>query len=237
MTIAYSGDSITFPDSSVQSSAQVGLKNRIINGGFTLNQRNYVSGTALAAGAYGHDRWKAGASGCTYTFTQGALGVNTIITITAGSLIQVIEGCNVAEGGTYILSDTGTAQGKLNTGAYGTPTVTGWVAGTNLPIEFNTGTVGNVQLEKGSTATSFDYRDYGREIIMCQRYYETVSALIGTDPGNPSYYFFYKVTKRATPTVGGLSGTVTTLTSNSDAWSGFSTVGRTSATLTASAEL
>jgi hypothetical protein len=28
-----------------------------------------------------------------------------------------------------------------------------------------------VQLEKGSTATSFDYRDYGRELIMCQRYY------------------------------------------------------------------
>ena len=28
-----------------------------------------------------------------------------------------------------------------------------------------------VQLEKGSTATSFDYRDYGRELIMCQRYF------------------------------------------------------------------
>ena len=28
-----------------------------------------------------------------------------------------------------------------------------------------------VQLEKGATATSFDYRDYGREMIMCQRYY------------------------------------------------------------------
>ena len=29
----------------------------------------------------------------------------------------------------------------------------------------------NVQLEKGSTATSFDSRDYGRELAMCQRYY------------------------------------------------------------------
>jgi hypothetical protein len=29
----------------------------------------------------------------------------------------------------------------------------------------------NIQLEKGSTATSFDYRDYGRELILCQRYY------------------------------------------------------------------
>jgi hypothetical protein len=31
-----------------------------------------------------------------------------------------------------------------------------------------------VQLEKGSTATAFDYRDYGRELIQCQRYFENV---------------------------------------------------------------
>ena len=29
----------------------------------------------------------------------------------------------------------------------------------------------NIQLEKGPTATSFDYRDYGRELILCQRYF------------------------------------------------------------------
>ena len=29
-----------------------------------------------------------------------------------------------------------------------------------------------VQLEKGSTATSFDYRPYGTELALCQRYYE-----------------------------------------------------------------
>jgi hypothetical protein len=31
--------------------------------------------------------------------------------------------------------------------------------------------VGNAQLEKGSTATSFDYRPYGTELSLCQRYY------------------------------------------------------------------
>jgi len=173
------GGSITFNDLSVQASAQVGIKNRVIDGGFILNQRVYVSGTSLPSGTYGHDRWKGGASAGTYTFTQGALGVNTTITITAGSIIQVIEGCNVAEGGTYVLSWTGTAQGRLNGGAFGssgTVTVTGWVAGTNLNVEFNTGTCGSVQLEKGSTATSFDYRDYGRELIMCQRYLPAWSA-------------------------------------------------------------
>ena len=30
-----------------------------------------------------------------------------------------------------------------------------------------------VQLEKGSTATSFDYRPYGTELQLCQRYYQT----------------------------------------------------------------
>jgi hypothetical protein len=41
------------------------------------------------------------------------------------------------------------------------------VVGTNGATLYITG----VQLEKGSTATSFDVRDYGRELMMCQRYY------------------------------------------------------------------
>ena len=50
-----------------------------------------------------------------------------------------------------------------------------------------------VQLEKGSTATSFDYRDYGRELAMCQRYYQQ-SFPIGTAPaqnagGTGAVYF------------------------------------------------
>lgn len=173
---------VTFPDASVQASSQVGMKNKIIDGGFIINQRGYVSGTALSAGSYGHDRWKAGAGGGTYTFTQGALGVNTTITITAGTVVQVIEGCNLPEGGTYVLSWTGTAQGRLNGGAYGssgTVTVTGWVAGTNLNVEFSTGTLGSVQLEKGSTASSYDHRPYGTELQLAQRYYTALGMATG----------------------------------------------------------
>jgi hypothetical protein len=33
-----------------------------------------------------------------------------------------------------------------------------------------------VQLEKGSTATSFDYRPYGTELALCQRYYYKIQA-------------------------------------------------------------
>jgi hypothetical protein len=41
------------------------------------------------------------------------------------------------------------------------------VVGTNGATFYITG----VQLEKGSTATSFDYRPYGAELALCQRYY------------------------------------------------------------------
>ncbi len=44
------------------------------------------------------------------------------------------------------------------------------VVGTSGATFYITG----VQLEVGATATSFDYRDYGRELIMCQRYYSEV---------------------------------------------------------------
>jgi hypothetical protein len=42
------------------------------------------------------------------------------------------------------------------------------VVGTNGATFYITG----VQLEKGSTATSFDYRPYGTELVLCQRYYQ-----------------------------------------------------------------
>jgi len=144
-------------------------KNKIINGNFAINQRG-VSGTVvLAAGAYGHDRFKAGAAGCTYTFAT--LENITTITISAGSLIQVIEGLNLFSGN-VVLSWEGTAQGKIGTGAYGNSGVTGTaVGGTDLSVEFSTGTLSLVQLETGSYKSAFEHRPYGMELSLCQRYY------------------------------------------------------------------
>ena len=192
------------------------FKNRIIDGGFTINQRGYVSGTSLSSGSYGHDRWKGGASGGTYTFTQASAGVNTTITITAGSIIQVIEGANLPEGGTYVLSWTGTAQGKIGSGSFGASGITGTItAGTNTNIEFNTGTCGNVQLEVGSTATSFDYLDYGRSLIQCQRYFVRLINGNGQELGSGWNYdssqlsglLYAPVSMRATPSIISSSGT------------------------------
>ena len=185
------------------------LQNRLINAGFAINQRGYVSNTALSAGTYAHDRWKAGASGCTYTFTQGSAGVPIVITITAGSLQQVIEGCNMPDGGTFTLSWTGTAQGRVNGGGYSTSPliVTGLTAGANCTVEFNTGTCSFPQLEVGSSATGFEYRQYGTEFNLCQRYYEVggVSGYCPTASGFTAGTYvgasaLWKVTKRASPT-------------------------------------
>ena len=62
---------------------------------------------------------------------------------------------------------SGTA-GAWATGNIVQPTGTVSVVGTNGATFYITG----VQLEKGSAASAFDYRDYGRELAMCQRYYE-----------------------------------------------------------------
>jgi hypothetical protein len=69
-----------------------------------------------------------------------------------------------------------------------------------------------VQLEKGSTATSFDYRPYGTELQLCQRYYELLSdtgtgngafaaAGYGGTGGSSTQQMMFKATKRATPSI------------------------------------
>lgn len=145
-------------------------RNRLHNGGFGINQRAQVSGAALTVGVYGHDRWKAGAGGCTYTFTQTQPA--TVITITAGTLQQVVEALTV-EGGSYTLSWVGTATARINSGSYlASPiTVTGLSSNTAITVEFNTGTVDRAQLEPGTAATVFARRSYRFELAECQRFY------------------------------------------------------------------
>jgi hypothetical protein len=61
------------------------------------------------------------------------------------------------------------------------------VVGTNGATFYITG----VQLEKGSTATSFDYRPYGTELQLCQRYFYLH---VSGSPFNISMGFYYNST-------------------------------------------
>lgn len=84
------------------------------------------------------------------------------------------------------------------------------VVGTNGATWYITG----VQLEKGTTASAFTFRDYGHELILCQRYFENFSGVcIATSGIYKDYYF--RTTKRAGPTIVNLyitSGTGLTFT-------------------------
>ena len=175
-------------------------ENLIINGNFAINQRAYVSGTALPAvptimNGYGHDRWKAGAGGCTYTFA--AVIPDTTVTITAGTLTQIIE-AGVIDGGPYTLSWAGTAQARVYqgapTGAYAASPLTppALTLGANTIVEFNTGTITRVKFESGAAATPFNRLSMARCMTDCQRYYQIgtlyCDGLYATNAGNAIYF-------------------------------------------------
>jgi hypothetical protein len=78
-----------------------------------------------------------------------------------------------------------------------------------------TWTIGNVQLEKGSTATSFDYRPYGTELALCQRYFQQIAKGNTTNIIGMGSYFsatradgvtFLPVSMRTTPTFSVVTG-------------------------------
>jgi hypothetical protein len=74
------------------------------------------------------------------------------------------------------------------------------VVGTNGATFYITG----VQLEVGSAATTFDYRPYGTEFALCQRYYiqpaSTIYAMLYRGDNQQMSIYQYPVTMRATPT-------------------------------------
>lgn len=145
------------------------LLNFIDNSQFWINVRGYVTNTALSAGAYAHDRWKAGASGCTYTFGAGTPYVQ--ITITAGSLVQVVPAHYIA-GGDYVLSWTGTAQCRVNGGSYQSSPIalTSLPANTNVTLEWGTGTLSKAILVAGATPAQYLSPRRAVERLFCEQF-------------------------------------------------------------------
>ena len=98
-------------------------------------------------------------------------------------------------------------------------------ATTGIEIVFTVGaltagltwTVGNVQLEKGSTATSFDYRPYGTELALCQRYYWSTNSsgssnnfiawIYAVNTTNAYGYLYFPVSMRTFPSAVTYAGT------------------------------
>jgi hypothetical protein len=112
-----------------------------------------------------------------------------MVTINSGGGVeQVIERANMPAG-TYVLTWTGTATGRVyNSGAtppsYAASPITVTIDGTaNVEVEFTasggTRTLQNVQLEAGSVPSAFEQRPIGTELALCQRYYYRVTSRSG----------------------------------------------------------
>lgn len=175
-----------------------------------------------------------------YPFTYTVSSANTwqqiSITIagdTTGTWVGGTNGIGVSVNfdlgsGSSNLSTAGAWAGAGYIGATGDTKI----IGTLNAVWYITG----VQLEVGSTATQFDYRDYGRELIMCQRYYAKLGGTgasgymaIGSGIGRSgtlySGYIKFPVTMRTAPTLA-ISGAMAMMYSG-DNWVNISTIAST----------
>jgi len=138
----------------------------------TLSFRVYSSLTGTFGGSV-----KNSAGNRSYPFTYTISSANTwetkTVTIagdTTGTWLTT-NGIGIdLNFGLGVGSSTSAAAGAWAAGNYVSATGATSVVGTNGATFYITG----VQLEKGSTATSFDYRPHGTELQLCQRYYQTL---------------------------------------------------------------
>jgi hypothetical protein len=136
-----------------------------------------------------------------FTYSIGVANTWTTISVTiAGDTtgtwatnngIGITVNFGLGVGSTYS-GTAGAWNGNFNMSATGATSV----VGTNGATFYITG----VQLEVGASATGFEYRQYGQELALCQRYYYQGFYYIYSSPLSTSEY---KVTMRTGPTITG----------------------------------
>ena len=149
-----------------------------------------------------------------YPFTYSIPTANTWTTISvtvAGDTSGTWVG---ATNGIGAILQFGLGVGTTYSGTAGAWSATNYVSATGAVSVVGTASatfyITGVQLEVGSNATPFERRQYGEELLLCQRYYETgYNIWSGYTNGSSNYYFstIYKVTKRTAATLS-FSGTI-----------------------------
>ena len=142
----------------------------------------------------------------TYTVSSANTWEQKTITVTGDT-----SGTWLTTNGTGIIIRWDLGSGS----SYNTATTSAWQSGDYRNVSSQVNVIGTssatfyitgVQLEAGSVATSFERRQYGQELVLCQRYYEIFQGQIDI-AFNPSLTssnyatWFMKVEKRVTPTV------------------------------------
>jgi hypothetical protein len=184
---------------------------------FTISFWVQSSLTGTFSGSLGNSGFDTG-YGFTYTISSANTWTYVTVTIPPTSLgswnttnglgLRVYFSLGV--GSTYGT----TANTWVSAGSYGVASGVN-VAGTNGATFYITG----VQLEAGTTASPFEYRQYGMELALCQRYYQKTfppSTVPANNTGNdgafmgmgfmgsnsePITNWYFPVQLRATPTV------------------------------------
>jgi len=180
----------------------------------TLSFKVYSSLTGTFGGSL-----QNGAGNRSYPFSYSVSVANTWTTISitiagdtsgtwigATNAVGILVSFGLGMGSTY-----STTAGAWAAGNYLSATSATSVVGTNGATFYITG----VQLEKGSTATSFDYRPFGTELALCQRYfwkiggtaaYEQIAMGLVDATTQVSCIVSYPVTMRSAPTLGYSAG-------------------------------
>lgn len=216
-------------------------ENYLIDPEMRVNQSGFAGG-AIAAGVYGYDMWKAGASGCNLTATNG------VISHVSGTHVQVIEMPGLAGAKVTVSAIGPTAPLQLNVGGaqatipagsgvqQATLTIpTGVTGHVTFQVTATSSTYRGLKMELGEAATPYMRRPIAVEVALVQRYYERISGLsIMGGAYNAVDIMFgceFKVTKRATPSVSvittgtwvgpGSNGNNTTIVLSSPSVNGF----------------
>jgi hypothetical protein len=152
-------------------------RNLLVNPDGAVNQRVFPGGT-LAQGAYGYDRWKAGAGGCSI-----ARAADDTFTLT-GPLVQVIELPGLA--GQVVTVSVENPTGPLSVTVEGVSDIVAAGSGRRgVTLTVPAAATGNVTLtlsgtgvgfarpvlNRGSAAEPFERLPAGAALMQCQRYY------------------------------------------------------------------
>lgn len=139
-----------------------------------------------------------------YTISSANTWEQKSITITGDT-----SGTWLTTNGLGISCNFGIGQGSSVSNTAGS-----WYAGNYVNVTGGTSVVGTngatwyvtgVQLEAGTTASPFEYRQYGTELALCQRYYELFgqggAGKAGSGNVNAEMAFTFQVTKRVAPSI------------------------------------
>jgi hypothetical protein len=153
--------------------------------GFNTLDFNYGTASAVTStlsfwvrssltGTFGGQIFSSASRSYPFTYSIPVANTWTYITITfVGDTVAALNQSN-SYGLIVVFGLGSVGGGTVNTwqnGNYTQPAGCVNVVSTNGATWYVTG----VQLERGSNATSFEFRDYGRELIMCQRYLPAIS--------------------------------------------------------------